>query len=116
MREELSEPRHWRSRTRSDSWFDQRQSVSRSAGSIPALPADAVDAAFADDSISVEPVRGSRRDLATPKLPAEEPRPQVAEARGQGELLQSLSAQLAMLDAQRAQLQTLLAQAQNNRD
>jgi len=92
-----------------------RQSAAQGLGSIAALPVEAVDAVFADGMIRVEPARGSRRDLVSPK-PAG--RAAVAEEMRSAEgndLLQSLSSQLAMLKTQQEHLQELLVQAQDAR-
>jgi len=64
------------------------------------LNSELVDAAFADESIRLEPVSGIRRDPAS---------------RGP-DIVQSLSAQLAMLETQQKQLQQLLAQARDSQD
>ncbi len=116
MREEISEPQHWRSHTGNDSWSARRRIAAHATGTIASLPAEVVDAAFADESSSVEPIRGSRRDLATPNGV------ELASVAGQDtsvscpDLVQSLSTQLDMLEAQRAQLQRLLDQAQDGQD
>lgn len=103
MRHEINEPKHWRSQTagsaaQSSSWAGRRHSHSATA-----LPAEAVDAAFASESTAVEAVRGSRRDVQ-PAETAIEKSP---------DLISSLSTQLSMLEAQHEQLSRLLAQAQN---
>ena len=119
MREEISEPQHWRLRSRGSStargtaWSAQRRSDTP-------FPTEVVDAAFTDETILVEPVRGSRRDLASQdstsegELGTEEvSSATVADvSTSRSDLAQSLSTQLAMLDAQREQLQHLLAQAE----
>lgn len=96
MREEISEPQHWRTRSgntsASNSWTVRRHQHK--------LPAEAIDAAFEDETTSVSPVRGSRRD-ATGENATSRP-----------DIIQSLSTQLALLEAQREQLQKLLDEAQ----
>lgn len=92
MREELTEPQQWRKQPgASPSWSVRR----RSAG-MP-LPAAVVDAAFNDDS----PLEVSRR--ADPPEPVTYP-----------ELVERVHEQLALLEAQRTQLQKLLSEASEN--
>ncbi|NOY28789.1 MAG: hypothetical protein GXP28_01035 [Planctomycetes bacterium] len=120
MRDEISEPQQWRSSTRrkmgeTTSRVLPRQSAAHGLGSIAALPVEAIDAVFADELVRVEPARGSRRDMVSQK-PAD--RAVVAESMRSAEgndLLQSLSAQLAMLKTQQEHLQELLVQAQEVR-
>ena len=114
MREEISEPQQWRSRTRSESSSEHRRNTSKAARSVVALPVDAVDAAFADELTIVEPARGSRRDPNAESRSDSAQNDSQTKSVGHAELLQNLSVQLAMLDAQREQLQRLLAQAQDN--
>jgi hypothetical protein len=99
MREEISEPQHWRSRRGANpSW-----STSRRAATKP-LPAELVDAAFGDEE-----------SLAAPRLDA-------AEAQGATEgnvttypdLIVCLTDQLTQLEAHRQQLQRLLAEASDS--
>ena len=84
MREEISEPKHWRSSTR-------RRRIEATSNSLAYLPREAVDAAFAEESISAEPESDLQKDL-----------------------LQNISTQLGMLKAQQEHLQQLLAQAQES--
>ena len=89
MREEISEPQQWRARpSASQSW-----AVRRRADAVP-LPAEVVDAAFNDDL----PLAVSHR--TEPSEPATYP-----------ELVARIHEQLALLEAQRVQLQKLLSQA-----
>lgn len=113
MREDISEPQHWRHSNRVGSVAGAYWSARRQA-SAPLSP-EAVDAAFADESIRVEPIRGSRRDPVSDSA-TDVLEPSRASAQNDGsDLVQSISAQLAMLEAQREQLQRLLAQAQDSR-
>ncbi len=96
MREEISEPQHWKSRRDANpSW-----STSRRAATKP-LPAELVDAAFGDEE-----------SLATPRLDAAEA-PDAAEGdvTTYPELIARLTDQLTQLEAHRQQLQRLLAEA-----
>ncbi|NOY42644.1 MAG: hypothetical protein GXP26_12520 [Planctomycetes bacterium] len=107
MRREINEPKHWRSQaagsaTQGSCWAGRRHSHSATA-----LPAEAVDAAFASESVTVEAVRGSRRDMQAAETTSEKSSP------GRPDLISSLSTQLTMLEAQHEQLSRLLAQAQN---
>jgi hypothetical protein len=84
MREEISEPKHWRTRTApSQSWSVRRRDA--------ALSTEAVDAVF---------------DAEQP-LPTSE----LAEPTTYPELVSRIHEQLAVLEAQRVQLQLLLSQA-----
>lgn len=112
MREEMSEPQQWRSSRLSgaeqnSSWTVRRKASERTQESTPALANEAVDAAFADESIVMESVRGSRRDLVTQGSNAS------AKTPGSDNLLQDISTQLAMLQTQQEHLQQLLDQVQD---
>lgn len=101
MRDDISEPQHWRSSGRSgagmgNSWAGRRH---RSE-----LQAELVDAAFEEETGPILPVRASRRDLPS-QLPTDEPRRKP-------DIVESISAQLKMLEIQREQLQKLLEDAQ----
>ena len=89
MREEISEPQQWRARPcASQSW-----AVRRRDAAIP-LPAEVVDAAFNDDeSLAVSHEAVERDTKSYPGLVAR------------------IHEQLALLEAQRVQLQKLLSQA-----
>lgn len=92
MRKEISESKQWRSRgSRINSW--------NRPASTEELSADVVDAAFEENAV-VAPMRSSRRDRVAESKP------------DQKDIIQSLSAQLEMLEAQRNQIQRLLDQAQ----
>ncbi len=123
MRDEIREPQQWRSSTPSKTGTRKkmgstnfgvlrRESTASGLGSIAALPVEAVDAVFADELVSVEPVRGSRRDLVSQGQAVVASSMQSPEG---SDLLQSLSAQLAMLKTQQEHLQELLVQAQDVR-
>lgn len=91
MREELTEPQHWRARSeratqRNNSWISRR----RSAQEREELAADAVDAALAQV--------------------AEEP--ETDEPLNSSEVITNLSKHLDLLEKQRDQIQQLLDQAQ----
>ena len=89
MREEISEPQHWRGRSTGNvSWSSRRRPV------LP-LPADVVDAAFSEEV----PLPNLRTDAAE------------IDAQTYPELIATLTEQLAQLDAQREQLTKLLGQA-----
>ncbi len=92
MREEITEPRHWRS--------GQKKSASHL--SQPSV----VDEAFALHAGESIGMRGSRRDY-----PTESP---TGAARYSEDIIQSLSQQLDMLETQRKQLARLLDQARGN--
>jgi hypothetical protein len=85
MRDEITEPKHWMSDPSAQSY-----SARRRAAGIP-LPAEVVDAAFDEDA----PLAVS---------PDDEPRTYP-------ELVARIHVQLAVLEAQRVQLQKLLSQA-----
>jgi hypothetical protein len=93
MREEITEPQHWRTRPIESPSCSLRR---RTAG-MP-LPAEVVDAAFNDD----QPLTFSHR--ADPPEPATYP-----------ELVQRIHEQLALLEAQRSQLQKLLSESELGR-
>ena len=89
MREEITEPRHWRTHNprsggRSLSWTSRRREQEHTE-----LPAEAVDAALAEEATRVEAAEAS-------------------------DIVSNLSLQLDLLEKQREQLQQLLAQAQPN--
>jgi len=70
MREEISEPQQWRTHTRRQTATtgcrgSRRQAVGQGSDLIASLPLEAVDAVFAEESVHVEPARGSRRDLVS---------------------------------------------------
>jgi len=91
------------------SWAPVRRAAAESADMTTSLPAEVVDAAFADESIGVEPVRHLRRDIASRRSTDSGV---VEKQNGYSEgndLLQSLSDQLAMLQTQQENLQRLLA-------
>ncbi len=106
MRHEISEPKNWRSRSAADASKDSCWAGRRRANSTAPLPADAVDAAFASGPAEVEAVRGSRRDLWT-TAETEDDKATV----DCPDLISSLSAQMALLEAQHEQLSRLLEQA-----
>ena len=91
MREEITEPQHWRQRSGGN---PSRPTRRRTA--LP-LPAEVVDAALAEEL----PVRGSRTDSAE------------ADVKNYPELIEALSNQLAYLESQNEQLQKLLTEAGN---
>ncbi len=96
MREEITEPRHWRS--------PQKKTIS-------SLPRTSVlDEAFALHAKEEIGMRGSRR--ACPEKGSMES-PSSATLHSE-EIIQSLSQQLDMLEAQRKQLARLLDQARGN--
>ena len=117
MRDEITEPQDWRRSSGSHS--DDEASWSARRRTRSPLPAEAVDAALADDSVGVEPARGSRRDCVSHDsrttvdhgVVAISADSHVDETVSRNDLVQSLSAQLAMLESQREQLQRLLARA-----
>ncbi len=117
MREEISEPQQWRSsRLRSSevnsSWAARRKMPEQISEAMPALAEEAIDAAFAEESIGVEPVRGSRRDLASLRTAAQTSPTGQSQTPEGSSLLHDISAQLAMLQTQQEHLQRLLDQAQ----
>ena len=95
MREEISEPRHWRLRPSTNpSWSTRRRAATMPLSAKP-LPAELVDAAFTDEW----PLTASRLDAAEVEV----------DTNTYLELIASLTDQLAQLEAQRRQLQKLLA-------
>ena len=101
MREEISEPQHWRSRPSTNpSWSTRRQAATMpwSAKPLSAEPlsAELVDAAFTDEG----PLTASRLDAAEVEV----------DANTYPELIASLTDQLAQLEVQRKRLQKLLAE------
>jgi len=119
MREEISEPQQWRSHTRGKAattgyWGSRRQTVGLGSDLVASMPLEAVDAVFAEDSIQVESVRGSRRDLVSQEPTGATVAEQMQSSEG-NDLLQNLSAQLAMLKTQQEHLQDLLTQARDVR-
>jgi len=119
MREEISEPQQWRSHARGKTattgyWGSRRQSVGQGTDVITSMPLEAVDAVFAEELIRVEPVSGSRRDLVSQEPTGSAVSEQMQSSEG-NDLLQNLSAQLAMLKTQQEHLQDLLAQDQDVR-
>ena len=114
MRDEISEPQQWRSSRQRNSgaknvWVARRKASVQTSETMPTLAGDVVDAAFADESIALEPVRGSRRDLASDENASQISTGQPTES---AHLLQDISAQLAMLQTQQEHLQKLLDQVQ----
>ncbi len=112
MRSEINEPKHWRSQTTGTATQGASWAGRRHSHSAKALPAEAVDAAFALDSTEldsteVEAMRGSRRDMQPAETTSE------VSALEHPDLISSLATQLTMLEAQHEQLSRLLAQAQN---
>ena len=96
MREEISEPQHWRSRPSTNpSWSTRRRATAMPLSAEP-LSAELVDAAFTDEG----PLTASRRDAAEVEV----------DANTYAELMASLTDQLAQIEAQRKQLQKLLAE------
>ncbi len=98
MREEITEPLHWRTKTQKNaSWTSPRR---RSDEKRTNLAADAVDAAFAEEPASdnTEPASDDS----------------CANAQASTDILTSLSSQLTLLEAQREHLQKLLAQAKKS--
>jgi hypothetical protein len=104
MREVLSEPQHWRSRhSANPSWSTRRRAATMD------LSAELVDAAFTDEG----PLAASRLDAAEGTGHAADGTGQVEaelDANPYPELSASLNDQLAQLEAQRRQLQKLLAE------
>jgi hypothetical protein len=101
MREEISEPQHWRicsagSTSAVNSWAGHRCQHD--------LPVEAVDAAFKEETTRITPARASQRDLTA--------RTEGERSPSRLDIVQSLSAQLVMLEAQREQLQKLLDETQ----
>ena len=86
MREEISEPQHWRaSPPRKQAWSSRRRTHEHTE-----LAADLVDAALAEEPVDV-----------APEMPAT------------SDIVASLASQLDLLEQQREQLQRLLEQAQS---
>ena len=101
MREEISEPQHWRSRPSTNpSWSTRRRAATMPLSAKPLsaepLSAELVDAAFTDE----EPLTASRLDAAEAEV----------DANTYPELIASLADQLAQLGAQCKQLQESLAE------
>ncbi len=96
MREEISEPQHWRSRPSTNpSWSTRRRAATMPLSAEP-LSAELVDAAFTDEG----PLTASRLDAAEVEV----------DANTYPELIASLTGQLAQLETQHKQLQKLLAE------
>lgn len=105
MREEISEPLHWRSTSPSTHPDDPSWGNRRPGRGAPSLPADLVDAAMDQSGLHRwQPLPGRRHDRPT----------QAAAGPAGADLLQSLAAQLELLEAQQEQLRQLLAQAQGD--
>ncbi len=101
MREEISEPQHWRSRPSTNpSWSMRRRAATMPLSAEPLsaepLSAKLVDAAFTDEG----PLTASRLDAAEAEV----------DANTYPELITSLADQLAQLGAQCKQLQESLAE------
>jgi hypothetical protein len=100
MRQEISEPQHWRSRTGANpSWSSRRRATTKP------LPAELVDAAFGDEST----IAVSRLDAAESESPAEVATQGAGDAAALPELLAGLNDQLVQLEAHRRQIEKLLA-------
>ncbi len=96
MREEISEPQHWRSRPSTNpSWSTRRRAAATPLSAEP-LSAELVDAAFTDEG----PLTASRLDAAEVEV----------DANTYPELIASSTDQLAQLEVQRKRLQKLLAE------
>ena len=89
------------------------------ASAASLLAPQAVDAALADESMTMLAERGSRRDMSAPtaglaaagaKRAIDEPH--VLPSDGEGVLLRSLSEQMALLQLQQEQIRRLLEQAE----
>jgi len=121
MREEICEPQQWRAHSRgkalvTGSKGTRCQAAVPRSDLIASLPLEAVDAVFAEDSLVLETVRGSRRDLIAQKTAGSVAVMEQMEPAADNDLLQNLSAQLAMLKAQQEHLQELLIRAGDGRD
>ena len=104
MREDISEPTTLKTGLRNRGEKGSRDELNSRAMPGKSLPAEVVDAAFAEETPDFPATSGSRRThRAHPQ--------QTASAADPTELIQGLSDQLAMLDAQREQIQKLLAAA-----
>ncbi len=117
MREEISEPQQWRSSRLSNtrmngSWAARRETPEQTQGDTSSLATEVVDAAFADETIGIGPVRGSRRDLASQGNPGLGKATEKSPTAEGTNLLHDISAQLAMLQTQQEHLQRLLDQVQ----
>lgn len=88
MRDEISEPQHWRGSNHSSTGRNASWSSRRRTQENAELAAEAVDAALADET-----------DPAVEKLDT-------------NDIISSLASQLSLLEKQREQLQQLLVQAQ----
>ena len=98
MREEISEPQHWRSTAVAKaSWSSRRRAV------IRPLSAELVDAAFSDESSTT----ASRLDAPENEGPAHA----VTDGITYPELIATLNNQLAQLETHRKQIQQLLDEA-----
>jgi hypothetical protein len=98
MRQEISEPQHWRSSTDSKpSWSSRRRATRKS------LPAELVDAAFGDESTTATSRLDAAEDAAEAAVPVE------VDTTALPELLAGLTNQLAQLEAHRQQIQKSLA-------
>ncbi len=96
MKEEISEPQHWRSRPSTNPSWSTRRRAATIPLPVEPLSAELVDAAFTDEG----PLTASRLDAAEVEV----------DANTYPELIASLTDQLAQLEAQRKQLQKLLAE------
>jgi hypothetical protein len=101
MREEISEPQQWRSRSEATPSWPSRRRARRKP-----LPAELVDAAFSDENSSVV----SRLDAPEGAVAVEIPAPGRVDAAALPELLAGLNAQLAQLEAHRRQIEKMLAE------
>jgi hypothetical protein len=115
MRSEISEPKHWRSpSTRSVSQRASRAKP-RPTRAIETIPVEAVDAAFASESVPSEAVRGTNgREDGAERMLLSTSTPEESTIANL-DLISSLSAQLSLLETQHDQLVELLAQAQSTR-
>jgi hypothetical protein len=99
MRKEIREPQHWRNSRHG------MGNISQTSRSRSNLSADAVDAAFEEETSRVTPVRASRRDQPSPDRSDKE--------LPNADIIQSLTHQLAMLESHCEQLHKLLEEAQS---
>ena len=93
MRDEISEPASWRANSRTRAGKVSRSQRKDQGQHSQALPADVVDAAFAEESVAFPAVSGSRR---THHSHRQDTGPSDSQ---QAELLRSLHDQLALLAA-----------------
>lgn len=105
MREEITEPKHWRTAgerqtQRNSSWTARRRTQDHSE-----LVAEAVDAAFAEEAIVTESDKSDTQgSLSTGST--------SADGLDSKDIIASLADQLELLEQQREQIQRLLEQAQ----